>query len=230
MAAFVRHDPQASTRTITAVAWVFASGGVAFFVGGALHPKEDPPDVSVKEVLRVLFKDGNWYPGHSLLLAGMVLIAAALIALVRSGALAESRATQAAGVIAAVTATVGAGAAFLHLIMASEVDRIAAGQSTPLTDTNLVVETIVTPAFGLSVAALAVLGARTGSFGNRTAAVLAVLGGIPYALAGGTILLTDALNPLFPFAGLLGVWAIVTAASLLRHRRVATPSPVPTGG
>lgn len=105
--------------------------------------------------------------------------------------------------------------------MASEAGRIAAGQSTPLTDVNLVVETVGTPAFGLSIAALAVVGARTRVLGNGAAAVLGVIGGVAYALAAGTILLTDALNPLFPLAGLLGVWGVVTAVSLLR-RRAAT--------
>ena len=60
--------------------------------------------------------------------------------------------------------------------------------------------------------------------------MLAAVGGIGNALAGGTSPWTDALDPLFPLAGLLGVWAIVTAVSLLRHTRasnraldVATP-------
>lgn len=230
METLVRQDQHGSTRTTTAVAWALAGGGAAFFVGGALHPKQDPtPGQSVKELLRVMYEDGTWYPSHTLILAGMVLIAAALIALLRSGALAEPRATRAAGVVAAVTSALGAGAALLHLIMATEADKPATGQSTPLTDTNLVVETVVTPAFGLSIAAFAVIGAKTGRIGNRAAAVLAVLGGVPYALAGGTILVTDALNPLFPLAGLLGVWAIVTAVSLRRQGRVVTRSTAPIG-
>ena len=217
-------------RTRPLVAWSLLAGGAIFFVGGAMHPEEDPPDVSLKEHLRVMYEDGNWYPGHALILIGMVLMAAALVALVRSGALARVRSVHVAGMIAAVASSLGAVAAFLHLIMATEADRIAAHRSTPLTDANVVVETIVTPAFGLSIAALAVLGAVTGSLGNRTTAVLAAVGGIGYALAGATFAWTDALDPLFPLAGLLGVWAIVTAVSLLRHTRasnraldVATP-------
>ena len=128
-------------------------------------------------------------------------------------------------VVVAAAASLGAVAAFLHLIMATEADRIADGLSTPLTNLSLVVETIVTPAFGLSIAALAVLGARTGSIGNRTAAGLAVVGGTAWALAGATFAFTDALNPLFPLAGLLGVWAIVTAVSLLRRTRTTDPAP-----
>lgn len=207
------------------IAWALLAGGAIFFVGGAMHPEEDPPGVSLKEHLRVMYNDGNWYPGHALLFVGMALMAAALVALVRSGALTRVRTAYVAGVAAAVTSSLGAVAAFLHLIMATEADRIAAGLSTPLTNLNFVVETIVTPAFGLSIAAFAVLGARTGSIGNRTAAGLAVVGGTGWALAGATFVFTDALNPLFPLAGFLGVWAIVTAVSLLRRTRTTHPAP-----
>jgi len=212
-------------RSHPIVAWALLAGGAIFFVGGALHPKEDPPGVSLKEHLRVMYEDGNWYPGHALLFVGMALMAAALIALVRSGALTRVRAAYVAGVAAAITTSLGAVAAFLHLIMATEADRIADGLSTPLNNLNLVVETIVTPAFGLSIATLAVLGARTGSIGNRTAAGLAVVGGTAWALAGATFVFTEALNPLFPLAGLLGAWAIVTAVSLLRRSGTTDPAP-----
>ena len=218
-------EERVRARSHPIVAWVLLAGGAIFFVGGAMHPKEDPPGVSLKEHLRIMYVDGNWYPGHALLFVGMALMAAALVAVVRSGALSGVRAASVAGVVAATTALLGAAAAFLHLIMASEADRIADGLSTPLTNLNLVVETIVTPAFGLSIAALAVLGARTGTFGNRTAAGLAVVGGTAWALAGATFAFTEALNPLFPLAGLLGVWAIITAVSLLRRTRIADPSP-----
>jgi hypothetical protein len=47
--------------------------------------------------------------------------------------------------------------------------------------------------------------------------VLAVIGGVGYALASGTFAFTDALDPLFPIASLFGPWAVITAVSLLRH-------------
>jgi len=216
-----------SARTQPFVPWTLLAGGAIFFVGGAMHPEEDPPDATLKEHLHAMYEDGNWYAGHTLQFVGMALMAAALVALVRSGALARVRSAQLAGVVAATTSSLGAVAAFLHLIMATEADRIAAGQSTPLTNANLVVETIVTPAFGLSIAAFAVIGMRTGIIGNRTAAVLAVVGGGAWALAGGTFVFTDALDPLFPLAGFVGIWAIVTAISLLRHARTTAPSPLP---
>ena len=211
-------------RTPPVVAWTLLAGGAIFFVGGAMHPEEDPPGATLKEHLRVMYKDNNWYPGHTLILVGVVLIAAALVILARSGALRREPSVQVSAVIAAIASSLGAAAAFLHLIMATEADKIAAHQSTPLTNLNLVVETIATPVFALSIAVLATLGALTRTFGNRAAAVVAIVGGIGYALAGATFVWTDALDPLFPLAGLLGVWAIVTAISLLRHARATNPS------
>jgi hypothetical protein len=50
--------------------------------------------------------------------------------------------------------------------------------------------------------------------------VLAIIGGFGCALAGATFVWTDALDPLFPLAGLLGLWAIV-----LRSACSDTPEP-----
>jgi hypothetical protein len=44
-----------------------------------------------------------------------------------------------------------------------------------------------------------------------------VVGGVAYALAGATFLLTDALDPSFPVAGAVGLWAVGTGAWLVRR-------------
>lgn len=41
------------------------------------------------------------------------------------------------------------------------------------------------------------------------------------ALAGATFLLTDALDPLFPLAGAIGLWAVATGIALLRRTPTA---------
>lgn len=217
-----RGQPLLSAR----VPWTLIAGGVIFFVGGAMHPEEDPPDVTVKEHLRVMYEDGNWYASHTLLLIGVVLVAVALVALARSGALARVRQTQRAGVLAAVGAVGWAFGSFLHLIAATEADRMAAGQSSPLTDALIPVETVTVPVFGLGVALLAVIGLRTALIGNRTAAASAAVGGVAYAIAGATFAFTDTFDGLFPLASFIGMWAVVTGASMLR-RRIGTST---TGG
>lgn len=229
MTTFLDRDNSVPTRTTVGAGWAMLAGGVLWFVGGGLHPKQDLPGGSVKELLLPEFRDPLWYPGHTLLLVGIGLMAAALAALVRRGALTTPRARTAAAVAAAAT-SLGTVAALLHLVMAVDADRIAAGAGTPLTDIQLVVETVAAPAFGLSIAVLSVVGAATRTIGNRTAAVFGVIGGAGYALAGGTVLLTDALNPLFPLAGLIGAWGAVTGASVVRRtRRAAMVTPLMCG-
>src|ERR687891_958451 len=66
------------------VGWLLVLGGVLYFVGGSMHPKQDPEGVSLKEHMRVMYEDSAWYPAHIVFLAGMVLLAAALVVLARS--------------------------------------------------------------------------------------------------------------------------------------------------
>ncbi|MCZ3388045.1 MAG: hypothetical protein LH645_02720 [Actinomycetia bacterium] len=180
------------------VAWTLLAGGVIFFVGGSMHPKEDPAGVSAKEHLLVMYQDPAWYSAHALLVVGMFLIAAALVMLVRGPTLAGSDRAQLVGKVAALTAVLGAAGTLLHLIAAIDADRIAAHQGTPITDVMGVVETLTVPAFGFGIATLAVVGALTRTLGNWLIAVPGVIGGIGYGLAGGAILFTDRLDFLFP--------------------------------
>ena len=54
-------------------------------------------------------------------------------------------------------------------------------------------------------------------------AVPGVVGGIGFGLASGTFLLTDKLDPLFPTAAGIALWAIAVAIGLLLRRRAANP-------
>ena len=108
---------------------------------------------------------------------------------------------------------------------ASDAGRIAAGRSTPLTDVNLVVETITVPLFGFAIAVLAVVGAATRSLGNRLTALFGVVGGVAYALASGTAAFTDALDPLFPVSSVIALWALGTGGWLLLRARAAAVAP-----
>jgi hypothetical protein len=209
-------------RSASRVAGGLVAGGILFFIAGGMHPGDDPPGLSLKEHLLLLYEDPAWYPSHALLLAGTALIAASLIALVRGRTLAARPRVQAAAKIAAITASLSVVSALLHLVSASDADRIAAGAGTPLTDASLGVETLVIPAFGLAIAALAALGAATHTLGNWIAAVVGITGGVAYALAAGTALFTDALNFLFPAAAGIAVWAIMVGIGILTSR----PTPV----
>jgi hypothetical protein len=208
-------------RISPAVPWGLVAGGALFFAGGGMHPKQDPPDVTLKEHMRLMFEDHAWYPSHAVLLAGMVLMAIALVVLVRDRALAASPRAQLAATVAAVATVLGALGMVVHLLAAVDADSIASGAGTPVVDSNIVLETITVPAFGLAIAALALVGASTRLLGNRLTAVLGAVGGVAFALAGATFLLTDALDPLFPLAGAIGLWAVATGIWLLRRAPAA---------
>jgi hypothetical protein len=214
--------------------WILLAGGVFFLAGGPLHPHEDPPGVSVKEHMRIMFDDPSWYPAHIVLLIGMAGIAAALVMLARSqawsagsgpSAPADSRDGErgrrylrAALVVAGAATVVATPAMLLHLIAALDAGRIAAHHATPLTDVQVVVETVTVPIFGLSIAVLAVIGALSRTLGNWIAAVFGVLGGVGYAIAGATFLFTEATDPLFPTAAGIALWAVIAGIGLLRRR------------
>ncbi len=97
------------------------------------------------------------------------------------------------------------------------------------------VETIVNPAWGLMIAALAVVGGVTRALGNRIVLPLGVLGGLAFAVATATIAFVDTFDPLFPVAGLAGVWLVATGiVGLVRgHRKESChehhPHPDPGG-
>lgn len=204
-----------SNRTSALIAWGLLAGGVFFFVGGAMHPKEDPPGVSRHEILRLMFVDPLWYPAHSLILLGNVLIAASLVALVRGHTFAAVPRAQRAGVIAAVGAVLGALGAVVHLLAALDADNIAARAATPFTDLMGPVETLSVPAFGFGIAFLVVIASLTRTLGNRVTAVLGVVGGVAYGLAGATIMFTDRLDFLFPAASGIGLWTAAAGIGLL---------------
>jgi len=206
-------------RTSPLVAWGLVAGGAFFLAGGPMHPKEDPAGVTLKEHLRVMFEDSSWYSAHAVLLVGMVLIAASLVTLARTRALSNIPRAQSAVVVAAIAATAAAPAMLLHLIAAVDADAIAAHRSTPISDVQNIVETIAVPAFGFSIAALAIIGAMTRTLGNWPAAAAGVIGGVGYGLAGATFLFTDKLDALFPAATGIALWTIAAGAGLLLRRR-----------
>ncbi|HVL06578.1 MAG TPA: hypothetical protein VM388_11350 [Acidimicrobiales bacterium] len=215
-----------SRRAGPTVAWAMLIGGVAFFIGGSMHPGEDPPGLTLEEHLHLLYTDPAWFPSHAVLLVGLSLMAVGLVTLARGRTLASVPQAQKAATIAAAAGVAGALAMVLHLVAGSEADRIAAGQSTPITDVQLVVETLTVPAFGFGIAALALIGSSSRLLGNRVSAAFAVVGGVGYGLAGGTAIFTDALNFLFPAAAGIAVWAVAVGVGLLARPRVPTAQAV----
>ena len=220
-------EPEVRSRPTSLVGWGLLAGGVIFFVGGSMHPKEDPPGVTVKEHLLSMYVDPLWYPAHALLLLGTALIAAALVVLVRARILAAVPRAHTVGTVAAVAAVLGTLETLLHLVAAVDADRIADHDATPLTDILGVVETVAGPVFGFSIAALAVVGALTRTLGNRVTAVLGVVGGVAYGIATATILFTDKTDFLFPVSAGIGLWTVAAGIGLLLRSRSIRPGSGP---
>lgn len=191
------------------------AGGAAFFAGGPLHPAgSDEGDKT--EQLHSMLVDAAWYPAHLVALLGFACVAAGLLALRRDTAIRDHLGRLLP--ISAVVAVVAAFGAVIHLFAATQAAEIGLGGTTPLIAAFMGVETVVNPAWGLMIAALAVAGGLTRALGNRIVLALGLLGGLAFALATATIAFVDTFDPLFPVAGLAGVWLVSTGVVGLSRR------------
>jgi hypothetical protein len=186
------------------ISWYLGVGGVLFFAGVALHPHEHVEGGTLEEQFHAMFRDSRWYPAHVLLLAGMALMAAALVGLARRVPTGLPRRTTRFAAFAAVVGTV---AMVLHLFAKLDDANIVAGETTQLLFTHAAVETITVPLVGIAFALLALAGGRSRVLGNPAVAALGVVGGVGYAMAGVTAPFIATFTPLFDMVGLVGMWA-----------------------
>lgn len=205
------------------------AGGAAFFASGPLHPTgSDEGDKT--EQLHSMLIDSAWYPAHLVALLGFACVAAGLLALAGDPVVRDRL-----GRLLPVSAAIGVAAtlgAVVHLFAATQADEVEDGGTTPLVAAFMGVETILNPAWGLMIAALAVAGGLTHALGNRIVLPLGLVGGLAFALATATIAFVDTFDPLFPVAGLAGVWLVATGiVGLVRRPPQGTTSraPAPTG-
>jgi hypothetical protein len=196
--------------------WYLGIGGVLFIAGVIVHPHQHVEGGTLEEQFHAMFSDSRWYPAHVLLLAGLALIAAALVGLARKLPTGLPRRTTR---FAAVAAVVGTAAMVLHLFAKLDDANIVAGESTPLLFTHAGVETITVPLVGIAFAMLALAGGRSRVLGNPAIGTLGVVGGLGYALAGATAPFTAIFTPLFDLVALVGLWAAIVGGMQIVHRR-----------
>lgn len=201
-----RTAPATTTSRLDRVGFLLLIvGGIAFFVGGPLHPQgSDEGDKT--EQLHSMLVDDAWYPAHLVALLGFACVAAGLILLWRDPML-RDRLGRLLSVSVGV-AQIGVLGAVVHLFAATQAAEIEDGSTTPLVATFMGVETLVNPVWGVMIAALAVAGGRTRTMGNRIVLALGLLGGLAFAVATATIAFTDMFDTLFPVAGLIGLWLV----------------------
>jgi hypothetical protein len=154
-------------------------------------------------------------------MAGYATLAVSLAVLVKTLGSDWTPGLRAIGWTAAVAVGLAAAESLPHLLAASDADAIQRGESTPLADLHTTLQAFTTPAVGLSLAALALAGARSGALdGGRIATALAVIGGLAFALAGPAIAIShdSAFSPLFVGSAGLAIWAVVTGVRTARLR------------
>ena len=186
-----------------------AVAGLLIGLGGVLHPRVDT-SLEFEQGLAGMFESSGWSLSHLLTIAGFLTLSLSLAALA-NGSL------RVLGRIAA------AGTAFAAL---ESVPHLLAASDASLVDLHTTLQAFSTSMVGLSLAALAVAGARSGELdAGRIGTALAVVGGLAFALAGPAIALThdSGFSPLFAGSAGLAVWAVVAGT---RRARTLTPAPV----
>jgi hypothetical protein len=184
------------------------AGGLLIGLGGVLHPRVDT-SLEFDQGLAGMFESSAWSLSHLLTMAGFLVLALSLAALA-NGSL------RVLGRIAAVGAAFAAVESVPHLLAASE---------GSLVDLHTALQAVSTPLVGLSMAALALAGHRSGELdAGRIVTAIAVVGGCLFALAGPAIALTEnsELSPLFAGSAALAIWAVVAGT---RRARQLTPAP-----
>lgn len=210
-----------------------AIAGVVTGAGGLLHPHVDT-NAEFEQGLIGMFESPLWYVSHSTSMVGYIVLAVALAVLVRARGSAWAPGLRRVAWAAVAGAALAAVEAIPHTLAASQAAALGRGEEPALVGLHQVLQVIATPALGLSLAALAVAGARTGALdGGRFATGVAVVGGMAYALAGPVMAASEdpALSPLFAGAAGLALWCTITGARLLRSgRRLSSGSRSTRGG
>jgi hypothetical protein len=224
----MKTEPETASAAPTLAVGLAAAGSL-LAAGGLMHPRADT-EAGYDQALAGMFAASAWTASHALTMAGFVLIAVALAALLRTLGQGWTAPVRAAAWAAVAAAALAAVESVPHLLASSESDALLRGDATPLTDLHALLQAVASPAFGLSVAALALTTARDRTLGNgKIAAVVATIGGLAFAAAGPLLALTEdpAFSPLFAGSAALAVWLVLAGARTSRRLRgYATARPV----
>jgi len=197
--------------------WALIVGAVALFIGGMLHPEEDPA-LSGHAAQAAWLGDPLWVPSHSLILLSSILFTLGLAGLLRAHPQLPPAARR-AGWVAVAGAALSVVENVPHLAAASESDAAAAGHTTPFLSAHMALALLAFPLFGFAVAALAVLSGR--HLTHPLLAIAPVIGGICWGLGPWAVgpLGLEGLDVLFIIGMLMTLWfAAVGAGGLTRAR------------
>jgi hypothetical protein len=209
----------------------FFLSGAAMMAGGPRHPSPHL-DLPFRDSIAMMLDNPEWLPSHLFILLSFVLLFLGLALWQRQAGLTGrartwSRLVLGAAGLAVVEMT-------LHTAAMVDVDRLRSGAATPILTTHLFLTAVVNPLVGLTLAAVALHGARLRRLGSRWIAWMAVLGGAAYGAAGTYVVVThdQRVSPLFAVgSSLLAFWFLFVAVWPIQasaHARAEAPQPLAT--
>jgi hypothetical protein len=189
-----------------------AAAGVLVAVGGLLHPHADL-GADYDHALSGELHEGVWPLAHTLILAGLVVLAATLVVVVRAAAGVWPARVRLLGWWAVAGAALAVVEMVPHLLAYTQADDFADDGSAALVTAHTTIQLVSAPLFGVTIGALALAAAPERWFGTgRVLAALALLGGLVYGFAGifVTALHSPPLSPLFAGEVLPALWLVVS--------------------
>ena len=203
--------------------------GLLLFLGGPLHPRDDP-SLGFWGATGVMLADPNWVPSHGLMLASFVLLLLGFIGMQRCGLMTGRLATITK--VAVIGAALAVVEGVLHLVAVVDAEALRAGRPTPILSAHLALAVVAYPALGLPFAALAWCAGVGRVLTHPVVGALGALGGISHGLAAPIVVLSQDSRFAFLFMGamLMAIWLIVVGISHFRqpHRQsLSRPSASP---
>ncbi|HYJ80466.1 MAG TPA: hypothetical protein VEW03_12715, partial [Longimicrobiaceae bacterium] len=188
---------------------LFLVAAVAILVGGPRHPSG---------TMAEMLAHTDWLFSHSMVLAGYLAFLAGLILYRRARALPALTARWSR--LAVIGTTLQAVEMILHTAAVVDGEKLAAGLSTPILTTHLVLSVTMYPIFAATVIGLIVAGARERTLGSRWIAPIGILGTAAHGLAAPLVILLEVPGATFLFMGVawFAAWCALTAF---------WPAPVP---
>jgi len=189
---------------------VLVVSGVLLALGGRMHPSADAED-DLRTELATMTADERWIPGHLLIVASTVLLAAGLWWAWRTDAWPAGVRRTLGWATAVVSVYVLETVA--HLGAVADSDALAHGHSAPVAMTHVGLSIVLYPVTGWAVALLAWSFGRAWGGWRRAIAALGVVSGMLQAFSvPSTLLFPDAeVSPMFAGAGIsLAVFSVLT--------------------
>lgn len=177
-------------------------GGLGIFVGGSMHPGG---------TMAEMLADPNWLPGHALVTFGFIGLSAGLLVWGRGTAL-PPRTGRWLTLAFWASVMQSIDMAF-HTAAMVDLDRLVAGEPTPVLTTHLWMTAIVYPLFAAILVGFLVATSRDRLLGSWWIAWLGIIGAIGHGLAGPLVVVWDVewARGLFGLILLVAIWMIAAA-------------------